>query len=95
MYSDPGMIQYPYRVALALQPPGWGFTPCGAVSPRGTTVCVPGLLELQMYGKISNPGMGPHPPWVALAHAGSMAGIIPLAHQSSRKSQQPLGFDPG
>ena len=51
-----------------------------------------GLLELQVYGRISNPGVGPYPPQVALAHAASMDGKIPVPYQSSRKSQQPLAW---
>ena len=35
-------------------------TPCGAVSTRGTSVSVPGVLELQVHGMISHPGMGPY-----------------------------------
>ena len=31
-----------------------------------------------MWKDVSDPGMVPYPPWVALVHAGSMAGIIPL-----------------
>ena len=33
-------------------------TLCGAVSTRGITVLVLGLLELWRYGRISNPEMG-------------------------------------
>ena len=33
---------------------------------------VSGLLDLHMYGSISDPAIGPYPPRVALAHAGSM-----------------------
>ena len=53
--SDLGMISYPPRVALALRTPGWVSTPRGAVSTRGTTVFVSGLLELELYGRISDP----------------------------------------
>ena len=42
-------------------------TPCGVVSTRGTTVFVPDLMELQIYGRIYEPGMGPYPPRVAPA----------------------------
>ena len=42
-------------------------TPCGAVSTRGITVFVPGLSYLYIYGGISDPGMGPCRPRVALA----------------------------
>ena len=72
--------------------PEWGSTRCGDVSTRGTTVVVPVFLELQICGRIPDPGMGSYPTWVTLAHAGSMAGIIPLQHQPSRKSQQPLAW---
>lgn len=34
-------------------------TPCAAISLRGITVVVPGLLELYMYGNIADPGMEP------------------------------------
>ena len=45
----------------------------GVGAPEGTTtVFVSRLLELQVYERISDPGIGHHPPWVALAHAGSM-----------------------
>ena len=72
--------------------PEWDSTRCGDVSTRGTTVVVPVFLELQICGRIPDPGMGSYPTWVTLAHAGSMAGIIPLQHQPSRKSQQPLAW---
>ena len=49
---DQGMGPYPPGVALALRTPGWGPTPCGAVSTRGTAVFVPSLSELQIYGRI-------------------------------------------
>ena len=39
-------------------------TPCGAVSTRGITVLVPGLLELQLYRNIFNAEMRPYPPRV-------------------------------
>ena len=39
----------------------------GAVSTLETTVFVPGLSELQIYGNISDPGMRHYPPRVALA----------------------------
>ena len=42
-------------------------TPCGAVSTRGTTVLFPRVLDLEPYGRISDPGMGPYPPRVTLA----------------------------
>ena len=46
--------------------------PCGAVSTRRITIFVPGLSELYMYGRISEPVTGtypppPYPPRVALA----------------------------
>ena len=41
-------------------------TPCGAVSTRETTVFVPRLSELQMYGGSCDPGMGLCRPRVAL-----------------------------
>ena len=49
--------------------PGWRWSyklqvgvsiPCWAVSTLGTTVFVPGLLELKMYGRISDPEMITH-----------------------------------
>ena len=39
-------------------------TSLGAVSTRGTAVFVPGLLNLYIYGRISEPGMGYYPPRV-------------------------------
>ena len=42
-------------------------TPWGAVSTRGTTVFVSGLLELWMDRRISDLGMGRYPPRVALS----------------------------
>ena len=36
-------------------------TPCSTVSIRGTTVFVPRLLKLHMYGTISDPGMTSYP----------------------------------
>ena len=53
--SDPGMEPYPRRVALALGSPNprLGFPHLArAVSTRETTVFVPSLLELYMYGRI-------------------------------------------
>ena len=35
-------------------------TPCGTVSTGGVSVFVPGLLELQRYGRIYDPGMRPY-----------------------------------
>ena len=52
---DAGMAPYPLRAALDLRTPGWGlarsqcgwdFNTVGSASTRGTTVFVPGLLEL-------------------------------------------------
>ena len=40
-------------------------TPCGSVSIR--TIAVPGFLELQIHGSISDTEMGPYPPRVTLA----------------------------
>ena len=42
-------------------------TPCGAVLIRGTTLFVPSTLELQMYGRIYDPGIASCHPWRALA----------------------------
>ena len=42
-------------------------TPSGAVSVRGVIVFVPGLLELSLHGRISDPGMGRYPHRMALA----------------------------
>ena len=56
--------------------PGWRWvcepqvgvsTPYWAVSTLGTTIFVPGLLELYMYGIISDPGIEPYLVQVALA----------------------------
>ena len=63
--SDPGMAFFSPQVAQAARTPanqqstgGNGVsTPCGEVSIRGTTVFVPGALELYMYGRVSDPGM--------------------------------------
>ena len=41
-------------------------TPCGTVLTQGITVFVPGLWDLWMYGGISDPGMRPCRPRVAL-----------------------------
>ena len=66
--SNPGMGPYPHRMTVALRPPGcWGIhTGGGAVSTRGATVFVQGLLEVYMYGSISGLGMGYYHPLVAL-----------------------------
>ena len=42
-------------------------TSSGAVSVRGITFFVPGLLELSLYGRISDPGMGRYPHRMVLA----------------------------
>ena len=42
-------------------------TPCGAVSTPGICVVVPALLELSMYGRISDSGIGTYPSRRALA----------------------------
>ena len=39
-------------------------TPTAAVSTGGITVFDPELSELQMFGGICKPGMGPYSPWV-------------------------------
>ena len=39
------------------QPVGLSSTPDGAVSTQGTTVFVPGMLELYMHGMIYDPGI--------------------------------------
>ena len=73
-------------------PDGVGFyTVLGGVDPGLTvSVVVPGILELQMCGNAHDPGIGPCPPRVALGHARSMAGRIPIPHQPSGKSQHHL-----
>ena len=35
-----------------------GSTPSGAISTRGTTVFIPGLLKVSLYGRIFDLGMG-------------------------------------
>ena len=56
------------RHALAPQtqpiskPMGVGFPHLRAGIDRGMTVFVPSLLELLMYGRIYDPGMGTYPP---------------------------------
>ena len=68
--------------------------PCGAVSTREITVFVPRLSELQMCGEISDPGMGPCRPRVALAlfwsPSQSAIGRKDWGFHTSRG-----GFDPG
>ena len=49
-------------------------TPCGAVSNRGTTVFVPGVLKLQMHGRIYDAGMGTY-------HLPSFAVVVVLKLQ--------------
>ena len=75
---DPGMgpcrRQRHYSRAPANQRSAGGVgvsTPCGAVSTRGITVFVPGLSYLYIYGGISDPGMGPCRPRVALTFSSS------------------------
>ena len=58
-------------------------TPCVAVSTRRTTVFVPGLSELYMYGRISDPGIGPYPAQVALG-TGSTNPRLGFPHRSAR-----------
>ena len=66
---DPVMRIYSSRGAAGPKGPRVGVsTPCGAVSTRETAVFVAGLLELYMYGRIHDAGLGPYPPWVALDH---------------------------
>lgn len=48
-------------------------TPDRAVSTRETIYLVPGVINLQMYGWSSDPGMGHYPSRVGQAHTGSMA----------------------
>ena len=52
---------------------------CGAVSNRGTTVFVPGWLELQMYDRISDPGMGLYPPGWHWLHETQLISNQPVA----------------
>ena len=77
MIYDSGTIFYPPRVALALRNPGihqsainsevGASTPYGVILTRWTSAFIPGVLELHLYGMISDPGMGPHRSPVALA----------------------------
>ena len=62
---DPRIALYPPRVSLALRIEV--STPCGARLNRGTTIFFPGLLDVYVYGRIHNPGMGPYPHRVTLA----------------------------
>ena len=87
--SDLGIAPDPPRVELALRTQGWGSTPCGAVSTRGTTMFSSRFVVVIDVWE-GYPGMVPDPPLVALGHSGSMAGINPLPYQPSRRSQQPL-----
>ena len=89
--------------------PGWRwlceprvgvFTPCVAVSTRGTTVFVLGLLELQVYARISNPGMGSHPSRVARALRAppkqqSASGVGVFTPCGAVSTRGITGFDPG
>ena len=44
---------------------GWGFhTPRGVIDPGYLLFFIPRLLELYMYGRISDPGMENYRPWV-------------------------------
>ena len=98
--SDPGMGPYPPRVLLAPRTSanhrsadgGGVSTPCGAVLTRAIAVCVPSWSELQMYGGVSDPGMGPFPPRVRWDLDGSIAGIIPFSTNLLEKSQWPLAW---
>ena len=73
--SDRGMRPYPPRVALAPRNPANELlaievgvsTPCAAVSTRETVALVPGLLESEICGRFSNPGMILYPLRVSLA----------------------------
>ena len=64
MISDPEMETYPPRALLALRTPANEQSACGAgvptsaraVSTRATTVFVPVVMELYMYGRIYYPG---------------------------------------
>ena len=44
------------------------YTSFGPVSTRGISVSVPGFLELYIYGRIFNPGLGTYCPRVPLLH---------------------------
>ena len=64
---NPGMEPYLAQVALAPPTPVGVSTPCGAASTQGTTVFVPGLLDLSKYIRKSDPRMAIYPPRLALA----------------------------
>ena len=54
-------LHEPQPISYFVSASGVGVsTPCGAVSTGGTIVFVPDVLELQKYGRISHPGMGPY-----------------------------------
>ena len=73
---DSDMGAYLPRVALALQKPQANqksasevevSTSSGTISTRPTAVHVPGMLELYMYGKVSDPVMERYPPLMMMA----------------------------
>ena len=63
--SPPARSMSPSQSAITQW--GRGCTPCGAVSTREICTYVPRLLELERYGKISDPAMGTFHPRGALA----------------------------
>ena len=74
-----------WRWSLVLPGWRWLYQPrvgvsksCGTISTWGTTVFVPGLLKLYMYGNISDRGMGPYPSRMALALRTPSWGFHPL-----------------
>ena len=74
------MGPYPPRVVSALLTPGRTFRIVpGGIDPGGGTGFVHGSLELYMYGRIYEPGMGLQPPRGALALR--IPANLQLAHQ--------------
>ena len=64
---NPGMEPYPSGWRWIYEPQVEGSTSCRTYRFGKTTVSVPGPVKLYTYGIISDPGMGPYPPRVALA----------------------------
>ena len=67
IFHLPRVALTPRTLAISNQAAGLGVPHRAArYRPRRPPVFVPGGLELQVYGTISDPGMGPYPPTVAL-----------------------------
>ena len=64
------------------------------MSTRKNSIFVPGVSELETYGRMAEPGMGPNPPRVRRDWGGSPEGQLPLRAPRSLIGQGEAGGGP-